>query len=101
MDKIKNKPVLSSQGFWDIELRSLDFDHYASFTIIRVLERGTENDIQEIIRYYGTDAIIKAITTTKSLLPRAQLLGKQRFHLSNEQFECLKGSPQVSRYSMY
>jgi len=102
MEGIKNcKPALSQRSFWDTDLHKLDFDRYASFTIIRVLERGTEHDIDEIIRYYGADKVISAITAAKRLLPRAQLLGKQLFHLSNDQFECLKSLPQARNYSMY
>ncbi len=86
MEGFKNsKPVLSQRSFWDTDLHKLDFDRYASFTIIRVLERGTDQDIDEIIRYYGADKVITAITSAKRLLPRAQLLGKPCFHL-------LKGS---------
>jgi len=98
---INSKPDLSSQSFWDTDLHKLDFDRYASFTIIRVLERGTEHDIEEITRYYGKDKIVNAITTAKRLLPRAQILGKQLFHLSNEQLECLKSLPPAQNYSMY
>lgn len=98
---IKHTPLLSASVFWDTDLQQLDFDLYADFTIIRVFERGSERDIQELIRYYGQDKIIKAIIQAKRLLPRAQLLGKKLFHLSNTQFECLKSSPQAPNYSMY
>lgn len=102
MEEIKNsKPDLSPQSFWDTDLLTLDFDRYSSFTIIRVLERGTDHDISEIIHYYGADKIISTIISAKRLLPRAQLLGKQLFHLSNDQFECLKDSQQARNYSMY
>jgi hypothetical protein len=100
-DLQNNKPDLSSQSFWDTDLHKLDFERYSSFAIIRVLERGTEHDIEEIIRYYGKDKIISTITAAKRLLPRAQLLGKQLFHLSNDQFECLRNIPPPQNYSMY
>jgi len=102
MEKRTNsKPDLSPQSFWDTNLQKLDFDRYASFTIIRVFERGTEPDIKEVIRYYGKDKIINTLTTAKSLLPRAQFLGKQYFHLSTDQFECSRSLPPAQNYSMY
>jgi hypothetical protein len=102
MEKSTNsKPVLSRYIFWDTDLHKLDFDRYADFTIIRVLERGAEQDIQEVIRYYGTDKIIATVTGIDTLLPRALAISKQLFHLSNDRFQCLKHSPRASHYSKY
>jgi len=40
----------------------LDFDKYADFVIIRVFERGNENDIHQITTYYGKLTIISTLT---------------------------------------
>ena len=102
MSKIANsKPVLSRHIFWDTDLHALDFDKYADFAIIRVLERGTETDVKEIIRYYGKDKIITTVTAIDTLLPRAIALSKQIFHLSNDSFQCLKHSPRANHYSKF
>jgi len=95
------KPILSRRAFWDIRLEELDFDRYAKFTIIRVFERGSTNDVREIIRYYGRARIIKTILLAEQLMPRAFVLSKRLFHLSNDQYKCLEGTPRVMNFSMF
>ena len=96
-----NQLRLSRTAFWDIDLNKLDADLYPDYTIIRVLERGTEKDIQEIIRYFGKDRIIETLSNAKQLLPRAIALGKKLFGLTASQFECSKHLQQTTTYSRY
>ena len=98
---IKYRPALSANIFWDTDLQKLDFEIYADFTIIRVFERGSEQDVTELLHYYGEEKIINSLIKAKRLLPRARLLGKKLFHLSDNQFECLKNSPLAQNFSMY
>jgi hypothetical protein len=95
------KPVLSRRAFWDIDLQRLDFDRYADFTIVRVMERGTFSDIREIIRYYGKDTVRAIVTNAERLLPRAQLISRRLFRLHNNNFKCSIVKPRATNYSMY
>jgi hypothetical protein len=97
----RTAPDLSGSAFWDIDLGKLDFDRYADFTIVRIFERGTAEDIQEILRYYGKQQIIHSLTHAASLTPRALALGIKLFGLSPDEFTCSKPSPRAMRYSMY
>lgn len=97
----KSVPRLSHSAFWDIDLSKLDFERYADFTIIRVFERGTQNDIQQIMDYYDKSKIIYSITHAISLQPRAIALGQKFLGLSPNQFACSRPSPQVMSYSQY
>lgn len=97
----KAAPRLSRSAFWDIDLGKLDIERYADFAIIRVFERGTPEDIQEIITYFGKSRISDSLTRASSLQPRAIALGEKLLGLSRNQFSCLKPSPQVMRYSRY
>jgi hypothetical protein len=103
MPTVSNRttPRLSHSAFWDIDLSKLDLDRYADFTIIRVFERGTLNDIQQILGYYGEPRIIHTITHAKSLQSRAIALGQKFFNLSPNQFACSKPSRQAMSYSLY
>ena len=58
-------------GFWDTDIKSLDFNKHRDFIIVRVFERGDDHDIDEIIKYYQRPLIKKALTSEKQLLPRA------------------------------
>lgn len=102
MEQEKNgKPDLSRQSFWDIDMNNLDFDRYADFTIVRVLERGSEKDVRELIRYYGEGKITDVVIAASALLPRAILVSKQLFNIPNDRFQCLKRSQRAMNYSMY
>jgi hypothetical protein len=58
---ISNKPNFTKSLFWDCKFDAIDWDkHYAS-VIDRVLERGTEEEKAEMIRYYGREKIIHAL----------------------------------------
>ena len=39
--------------FWDTDFDKIDWGRYRNFVVQRVLERGDEADIEEIIRFYG------------------------------------------------
>ena len=98
---IKQKPVLSNSLFWDTDIARLDFDKYSDFVIIRVLERGQDNDIAELLNYYGNNKVINTVKSSKSLIPRALHLSKKLFNLQDEDFLCLRNSQPVNYCSMY
>jgi hypothetical protein len=97
----KNKVHLSKAAFWDVDLENLDIDRYAKFIIFRVLEKGTESDLQEIIKYYGSARIINNIVTEDNLMPRTIALAKKTFHLSDTDLACSKHKQQAHNYFKY
>ena len=46
------KEELSSVVFWDVDMRTVDFDKQAAFFIQRVLEYGELHDWKLILSYY-------------------------------------------------
>lgn len=56
-DFSKIRPAL----FWDTTLEKIDFCSHKRYVIIRVFERGTREEIQEIIRFYGKETILSTI----------------------------------------
>ena len=97
----KAAPKLSRAAFWDIDLDKLDLERYAGFAIVRIFERGTPEDIQEIIAHFGKSRISETLIRASTLQPRAVALGEKLLGLSRNQFSCLKPSPQVTSYSRY
>jgi hypothetical protein len=97
----KAAPKLSRAAFWDIDVDKLDLDRYGDFAIIRVFERGTAEDIHEIVAYFGKFRISETLTNASTLQPRAIALGEKVLGLSRNQFSCLKPSPQAPNYSRY
>ena len=47
--------------FWDTKIENIDFAAHSRYVINRVFERGNEEEIQEVIRFYGRDAILDNI----------------------------------------
>ena len=50
---LKGVPAVSRILFWDTDVDSIDWAASRESVISRVLERGTEEEIAEIARYYG------------------------------------------------
>ena len=94
-------PKLSHFGFWDVDLHNLNFDKYASFVIIRVMERGTSEDMQEVIRYYGEKKVKQCLTSAPFLKSTAVEAGKELLNLKNEDFKCYTNTPLTRNFSMY
>lgn len=47
--------------FWDTTFDRIDFMAHSLYVINRVFERGNEDEIQETLRFYGRDIILKNI----------------------------------------
>ena len=50
---LKGVPAIRRIIFWDTDFDSIDWAASKESVISRVLERGTEEEIAEIARYYG------------------------------------------------
>lgn len=50
---------LRSVIFWDTDMRLIDWEKNKLSVIYRVFERGNEQEIQEIIRFYGKEIVLK------------------------------------------
>jgi len=56
--------------FWDTTIDKIDWDKNKKAVIKRILERGNETEINEIISFYGRETISREIKTIKkSFLP--------------------------------
>ena len=57
---MSNKPDLTKFHktlFWDTTFDRIDFTAHSRYVINRVFERGNEEEIQEVIRFYGIETI--------------------------------------------
>ena len=101
VNKRKKYPHLSRFGFWDVDQSNLDYDKYAKFVIIWVMERGSEEDVKEIARYYGKKKIINELTSAPSLLPTGVKAGKHYYKLKDEDFKCFTSTRRRKNLSMF
>ena len=73
---MSNKPDLTKfrkMLFWDTTFARIDFTAHSRYVINRVFERGTEEEILEIIRFYGRDTILQNLNRNGNPLMRHQL----------------------------
>ncbi|QNN42860.1 helix-turn-helix transcriptional regulator [Pedobacter roseus] len=66
-EKQKSKPdlsVFSTTLFWDTKIENIDWSLHKKFIVSRVLEYGNEKEKQEILSFYGKDAIEKLTPKT-------------------------------------
>ena len=56
-----NLTKFRSTIFWDTKIENIDFAAHSRYVINRVFERGNEEEILEVIRFYGRDVILDNI----------------------------------------
>ncbi|WP_127130714.1 DUF6922 domain-containing protein [Pseudoflavitalea rhizosphaerae] len=64
-----NKPNLHKRLFWDWKYEAIDWQVIYPSVIARVVERGTDEEIEELIRFYGKPKVINALMKEILYLP--------------------------------
>lgn len=77
-DLKKIRPVV----FWDTDINKIDWLYQKNAVIQRIFERGNENEINEIIRFYGREIVMNVINK-KQKLSRAVKKNKRKYLLIN------------------
>jgi hypothetical protein len=52
-----DKPILSKQAFWDVDMNKIDFEKNARHVIEKVIERGKAEDFENLLKFYGFDKV--------------------------------------------
>lgn len=52
-----DKPVLTKQAFWDVDMNNIDYTFNARFVVEKVIEKGTENDFLNLVKFYGFNRV--------------------------------------------
>jgi plasmid maintenance system antidote protein VapI len=64
----KIRPVL----FWDTDIKTIFWEKHKPSVIKRVFERGNEQEIKEIIRFYGKEDVAVNLGQFKNISPSAK-----------------------------
>lgn len=88
--KTRNYPNLHPKFFWEYDLDSMDWEEAYKMVIGRIIERATQQEVDELIRYYGYDKVIKAVREEIYFLPNYAIERALRFFpgLKKEQMYC-------------
>lgn len=62
-------PDIHPKFFWDTDFSLLDWETACVPIISRIIERGGQNEIDEIIKYYGYEKVVNTIQNEIYFLP--------------------------------
>jgi hypothetical protein len=52
-----DKPILSKQAFWDVDMDKIDYKKNARYVIEKIIERGTHDDFLSVLNFYGFEKV--------------------------------------------
>lgn len=90
--------LLRPSLFWDVNLNKLDMDQHAAFIIVRVMERGTRDEVRFAWQYYGEEIIKKHLLEARFLHNRTISYFANKFDVSRTQFRSFHNREQVSTW---
>lgn len=64
-----SKPNLHKRLFWDWNYDAIDWENLYTSVIARVVERGTNEELEELIRFYGKTKVVNALMKEIVYLP--------------------------------
>ncbi|MDF2191361.1 hypothetical protein [Paraflavitalea sp. CAU 1676] len=84
-------PNLPRRLFWDWRFEAIDWQAHAPAIIARVIERGSDEEWDEAVLFYGYDKIISALKNDITFLPDYAVdKALEYFHLQKEDLECYR-----------
>lgn len=85
---------LSPQLFWDVDPDAVDPEAHADFLIVRVMERGTHENVRAAWSYYGASKIQAALLAAPALSPKTIAFFANQFGLRRSAFRAHQRSVQ-------
>lgn len=84
--------------FWDVNPAKLDMDQHAAFIIVRVMERGTQQEVRSVWDHYGEAIIKKHLLEARFLHKKTISYFANKFDISRTQFKSFHNREQVSTW---
>lgn len=81
-----DKPILSKQAFWDVDMDSIDYQKNARFVISKVFDRGSLDDVISILNFYQDEIIKSSLLNVRYLSNSAMSFACALFNLNLEDF---------------
>lgn len=66
---MKNRPNLHRRLFWEFRYEEVDWQKEYAVVIQRVIERGTPQEWEELIRFYGKHKVVDTLKNEMNYLP--------------------------------
>ena len=83
-------PNLDRVFFWDFDIDAMNFDKAYKTIIARIIERGGQYEIDEIMHFYGHEKVIRTIRDEIYFLPNYAIDRALKFfpELKKEEMYC-------------
>lgn len=88
MNTAQQKPDLSNQAFWDVDMNSIDYTKNARFVVEKIIERGTHKDFMSILQFYGFEEVKKLSQKALYLSDVSLNFCCKLFNLQPSDFKC-------------
>src|ERR1700735_5482614 len=56
-----NRPSLHKWLFWDVRYEEMDWQKSYQYVIERILDRGDDQELEELIRFYGRRKVLRVL----------------------------------------
>lgn len=63
------RPNLEPKWFWDFDYEKIDWQASYKTIIARIIERGKQEQWEELVRFYGEDKVVGALKNEIVFLP--------------------------------
>jgi hypothetical protein len=83
-----DKPVLSKQAFWDVDMDKIDYERNARYVMEKVIDRGSFDDFISLRNYYGDNKIKKEIVNASWIGEKEIYFCCAIFGLEPDDFKC-------------
>ncbi|WP_134090968.1 hypothetical protein [Olivibacter sp. XZL3] len=67
--KKRQVPNIDPMFFWEFDLKTMDWDKAYKTVIGRIIERGDQEEVDELVRFYGYEKVISALRNDIYFLP--------------------------------
>ncbi len=85
----KSKPNLHKRLFWEYDYEQMDWQKNAEIVVERVIERGTQEEWEEMINFYGRKKVVATLKNkTTYLTDKATKKVCDYFELKPEELKC-------------
>ncbi|MET3980848.1 hypothetical protein ABIB62_003453 [Mucilaginibacter sp. UYP25] len=62
-----DKPILSKQAFWDVDMNSIDYEKHAVLVMETIIKWGSFDDFLSLTKYYGEERWKREIINSQNL----------------------------------
>lgn len=83
-------PDFHPKFFWEYKYEKIDWEEAYKMVIERIVERGEQKEVDELVRFYGYGRVIKALKEEIYFMPDFGIANAIKFfpELTREQMYC-------------